>query len=68
MNLHTDGYESVVDDGAVTKIGFVAFAGFLDFMGERLQVAVASLQVGFGWLGISESGHDGVSLQTGNSA
>ncbi len=57
MNLHTDGYESVVDDGAVTKIGLVAFASFLDFMGERLQVTVASLQVGFGWLGVGKSGH-----------
>ena len=58
MNLHTDGYESVVDDGAVTKIGFIAFAGFLDFVGERLQVTMASLQVGFGGFGVGKSGHD----------
>lgn len=63
MNLHTDGYESVVDDGTVTKIGLVAFAGLPDFMGERLQVTMASLQVGFGGLGVGKSGHDGVSLQ-----
>ena len=68
MNLHTDGYEAVVDDGAVTKIGFVAFAGLPDFMGERLQVTMASLQVGFGWFDVGKSGHDGVSFQTGNSA
>ena len=63
MNLHTDGYESVVDYGAVTKIGFIAFASVPDFMGERLQVTMTSLQIGFGGLGISESGHDGVSFQ-----
>ena len=57
MNLHTDGYESVVDDGAVTKIDFVAFAGLPDFMGERLQVTMASLQIGLCGLGISEGGH-----------
>ncbi len=60
MNLHTDGYESVVDDGAVTKIGFVAFAGFLDFVGERLQVTMAGLEISFSGLGVE---HDGVSLQ-----
>ena len=43
MNLHTDGYESVVDDGAVTKIGFIAFAGLPDFMGQGLRVTMASL-------------------------
>ena len=59
MNLHTDGYESVVDDGAVTKIGLVTFAGLPDFMGERLQVTMASLQVGFGGPGISEGGGHG---------
>ncbi len=57
MNLHTYGYESVVDDGAVTKIGFVAFAGLPDFMGERLQVTMASLKIGFGWPGVGKSGH-----------
>ena len=63
MNLHTDGYESVVDDGAVTKIGFIAFAGLPDFMGERLQVTMTSLQIslcGWGW----ENLH-GVSFQIG---
>ena len=63
MNLHTDGYESVVDDGAVTKIGFIAFAGFLDFVGESLCVTMAGLQVGlcgWGW----ENLH-GVSFQIG---
>ena len=63
MNLHTDGYESVVDDGAVTKIDFVAFAGLPDFMGERLQVTMARMQIGFNGLGVGKSGHDGVSLQ-----
>ena len=57
MNLHTDGYESVVDDGAVTKIGLVTFAGLPDFMGERLQVTLAGLEIGFSGLGISEGGH-----------
>ena len=55
--LHPDGYESVVDDGAVTKIDFVAFAGFLDFVGESLCVAMAGLEISFSGLGISESGH-----------
>ena len=32
MNLHTDGYESGVDDGAVTKISVVAFAGLADLI------------------------------------
>ena len=68
MDLQPDGYESVVDDGAVTKIDFVAFAGFLDFVGESLCVTMASLQVGFGWFGVGKSGHDGVSFQTGNNA
>ena len=58
VDLHPDGYESVVDDGAVTKIDFVAFAGFLDFVGEGLCVAVAGLEIGLCGLGISESGHD----------
>ena len=57
MNLHTYGYESVVDDGAVTKIGLIAFASLPDFMGERLQVTVAGLEISFSGLGISESGH-----------
>ena len=65
MNLHTDGYESVVDDGAVTKISLVAFAGLPDFMGERLKVTVASLEISFSGFGVE---HDGVSFQTGNSA
>lgn len=63
MDLQADGYEPVVDDGAVTKIDFVAFPSLSDFMGERLQVTMASLQVGFsgwGW----ENLH-GVSFQTG---
>ena len=55
--LHPDGYESVVDDGAVTKIDFVAFAGFLDFVGESLCVAMAGLEISFSGLGISEGGH-----------
>ena len=65
MNLHTDGYESVVDDGAVTKIDFVAFAGFLDFVGESLCVAMAGLKISFSGLGVE---HGGVSFQTGNSS
>ena len=60
MNLHTYGYESVVDDGAVTKIGFVAFAGLPDFMGERLQVTMAGLEIGFSGFGVE---YDGVSFQ-----
>ena len=63
--LHPDGYESVVDDGAVTKIDFVAFAGLPDFMGQGLCVAVAGLEISFSGLGVE---HDGVSFQTGNSA
>ena len=59
MNLHTDGYESVVDDGAVTKIDFVAFAGFLDFVGESLCVAMASLEISFSGFGVGKSGHGG---------
>ena len=57
MNLHTDGYESVVHDFAVAKIGLIAFASLPDFMCERLQVTMASLQVGFGWLDVGKSGH-----------
>ena len=57
MNLHTDGYESVVDDGAVTKIGLIAFASLPDFMGERLQVTVAGLEISFSGLGVGKSGH-----------
>ena len=57
MNLHTDGYESVVDDGAVTKIGLVAFASLPDFMGQGLSITVAGLEIGLCGLGISESGH-----------
>ena len=59
MNLHTDGYESVVHDFAISKVGLVAFASLPDFMGERLQVTMASLQVGFGGLDVGKSGHDG---------
>ena len=62
MNLHTDGYESVVHDFAVTKIGFIAFASLPNFMGERLQVTMASLQVGFGGLDVGESVHDRLSV------
>ena len=68
MNLHTDGYESVVHDFAVAKIGFIAFAGLPNFMGQGLSITAASLQVGLCGPGISESGHDGVFFQTGNSA
>ena len=57
MNLHTDGYESVVYDFAVAKIGLIAFASFLDFMGERLQVTMAGLEIGFSGLGVGKSGH-----------
>ena len=67
MGLHTDRYESVVDDGAVTKIDFVAFAGLPNFMGQGLSITVASLEIDLCGLCISEGGH-GVSFQTGNSA
>ena len=58
MNLHTDGYESVVHDFAVAKIGLVAFASFLDFVGESLCVTMAGLEISFSELCISEGVHD----------
>lgn len=67
MNLHAEGDESVVDDGAVSKIDFITLSCLLDFMSKGLGITVAGLEIGFGWLGVGESGHD-VSFQTGNSA
>ena len=58
MNLHTDGYESVVHDFSLFNFVFIAFASLPNFMGQGLSITVASLEIGLCGLGISESGHD----------
>lgn len=57
VHLHTDRYETIVDQLAIAKIGFIAFAGLADFVGESLRLAAARLQIGFSGLGVGEGGH-----------
>lgn len=63
VDLQADLYESVVYDYAIAQIGLIALASLLDFVGESLCVAMASLEISFCGLGVAEGvecGHDRV--------